>query len=358
MLRGIEDDKKRNYVRMTLMDPSIDVDQYVFSSDHQLDILRQFTLLENKSLFSLRGIAVRALQRSSPELSIEEALSKISTYLRRYEKSPFWMESFVKSYGFRMVVSDLCRSSRVMKRMGQEDVRIISQVDGGFPFVFWWRSLLSETCTNHIHFSREKTPIYGITKGDEYYPVVSMAGNIAYITHTTPGVIYPHILKGVPRMPEDDVNSFYSEFKEKTSRPRHMRRVLFIGSMPTNFQYSLPFILHESERYYIYEPYHISYNGGGSLQSFYRDFGKKEDDLFVIGKINNEGDEVLESEIVNNGNIISHLADFTDEYTSFLRAIIDEANSSSLEREKIIKVNSRVERAKIEYARAIENSNA
>lgn len=169
-LSGYPDETKKSYVRMAISDPSIDINEYVFTANHQLDVLRQFTLLEGKALFRLRGLVVDALTSGN----VGESLSNVSTYLRRYERSPFWMESFVKSYGFRMVLSDLHRTSRAMKESRREDCRVVSQIDGGFPFVFWWYSFLSNPCGTDLGFSLEKTPIYGVTKGDEYYPVVSM----------------------------------------------------------------------------------------------------------------------------------------------------------------------------------------
>ena len=54
-LRGVGDNIKVDYVRRILSDPTISVTQYSFSTDHQLDVLRQFTLLEGKQLFRKRG---------------------------------------------------------------------------------------------------------------------------------------------------------------------------------------------------------------------------------------------------------------------------------------------------------------
>jgi hypothetical protein len=39
-LNGQSDDRKASYVRMILNDPAIQVSQYTFSTDHQIDVLR------------------------------------------------------------------------------------------------------------------------------------------------------------------------------------------------------------------------------------------------------------------------------------------------------------------------------
>ena len=54
-LGGISDSIKIDYVKKAMNDPAISVTQYSFSTDHQIDILRKFTLLEEKNLFLKRG---------------------------------------------------------------------------------------------------------------------------------------------------------------------------------------------------------------------------------------------------------------------------------------------------------------
>jgi len=99
-LNGQSSDRKASYVRMILADPAIQVSQYTFSTDHQIDVLRQFSMLEHKQLFGRRLPIVLGLQQNNERKALED----IAAYLRRYEDSPYWLESFIKSYGFRMVV--------------------------------------------------------------------------------------------------------------------------------------------------------------------------------------------------------------------------------------------------------------
>ncbi|MFQ5885461.1 MAG: hypothetical protein ACE5IO_10230, partial [Thermoplasmata archaeon] len=165
-LKGLDDNTKTKYVRMILSDPAVDVSHYVFQTDHQIDVLRQFSLLEGKKLFSKRGELILGAS-SGNDVEMMEEMWEMVTFLKRYERSPYWMESFVKSYGFRMVMEDLARSSKILKDTSIDDYRVESYVDGGFPFVFWWRTFLEGAEVLGSRFSTRRTPIYGVTKGDE-----------------------------------------------------------------------------------------------------------------------------------------------------------------------------------------------
>lgn len=54
-LAGASDRAKAEYVRMVLTDPAFTVTPYVFPTEHQIQVLRKFTLLEQKQLFTLEG---------------------------------------------------------------------------------------------------------------------------------------------------------------------------------------------------------------------------------------------------------------------------------------------------------------
>jgi hypothetical protein len=346
MLRGVSDDVKRDYVRKAMADQSIDIAQYLFTPDHQLDVLRKFTMLEGKSLFSLRAELIGSFESKD----FEQPMSKISNYLKRYEKSPFWMESYVKAYGFRMIVADLCKTSRVLKAFKREDVKIFTQVDGGFPFVFWKHSFLDNESNNNIGFCTERTKICGITKGDEYYPAVSMAGNIAYISNNVNGMTYPHSIRDVPKMDDDEVNIFYEEFQKKACKPVYNNRILFIGKIPTDIQYSIPFILHHYNSYKtVYEPYRLEYHPGRSYKSFISSFGRHPRETIISGIIDNDQDREIVEEIESYGKLVKPITEYVDNYEKFQDEIILEAESSNLRTDQISKVKKKIERSKKEF---------
>jgi|GEM_PF-3449357 len=327
-LEGMPDTIKKDYVRMVLTDPAITTTQYSFSTDHQIDILRKFTLLEEKSLFYQRTQIVDNIRRGTYDY---EVLKNIAQYIKRYERVPFWMESFIKSYAFRMIVEDLINTSKVVADRRNDDYKAISYVDGGFPFVFWWREFL-EAQSPTSRFSLQKTPIYGVTKGDEYYPTTSMAGNIAFITSTTPGMVYPHNIIELPRMDSAEVNGFYNTFSQTTSIPTFHKRVLFVGSLSRDFQYLLPFILHLGSEYrFVYEPFRLHWKMEGSLRSFYRTFGKyPENDLVITGAIRTEQHQDIYRECCAQDLDCQDAGQMLDIFDDLLNKIEEQSQASNL----------------------------
>ena len=341
-LNGMPDGAKVNYVRMILADQAIDVDQYVFSSDHQIDVLRQFSMLEAKALFRKRGELLVKLQNKEADNAVSTAVE----YLKRFERSPYWMEAFMKSYGFRMIVEDLKNTSRVLRNPGFPDYLVVSMIDGGFPFVFWWQSFLISAMLP-TRFSLDRTPIYGVTKGDEYYPLVSMAGNIAYITSTVAGMMYPHAVKELPRMRMQDLNAFHDEYAQRASTPKFLKRALFVGGINPDLQYTVPYLLYsEANLKAVYEPFRLQWKSGGTLRSFYRSFGKyPSNDLVVIGKTNRLEDKEIVAECEGIGLECKQAGEFFDDYAGLCDDIVAEAKASNLSRDQILKVQSAVERS-------------
>jgi hypothetical protein len=335
-LNGISDSIKIDYVKKAMTDPTISITQYSFSTDHQIDVLRQFTLLEEKTLFERRHDVVSNLLSGKYDRHV---LEDLSSYMKRYERAPYWMESFMKSYGFRMIVEDLEHTSRVISDRSIDDYMVVSYVDGGFPFVFWWRDFLGLQTPNS-RFSPKKTPIYGVTKGDEYYPTTSMAGNIAYITSTTPGMVYPHNIIELPRMRTNQLNDFYNLFSQTTSIPTFHKRVLFVGSLSRDFQYLMPFILHTGTDYkYVYEPFRLHWSEEGTLKSFYRTFGKyPENDLVVMGSLHTKHDKDIAEECESLDLDCQAAGELLDVYDDLLDKIEEQSqvsNLSLLQRQKI-----------------------
>jgi len=340
-LNGQSDARKASYVRMILNDPAIQISQYSFYTDHQIDVLRQFCMLEEQQLFRRRYPLLLGLEQHNER----SALEGIAEYLRRYGRSPYWLESFMKSYGFRMVVGDLVHSSKVLRNPKFRDYRVISYVDGGYPFVFWWQQFLTLVPSNS-RFSAAKTPVFGITKGDEYYPVTSMAGNIAHISNTVPGMIYPHNISELPRMDKPELNEFYADYSTRVSTPTFLKRVLFSGSIPWVLQYAIPFILHHKGGYNdIYEPFRLE--PGKSLHSFYRTFGYyPQNDILVEGKLQSGRDQELRDECGRENKLKKVSAtQFVSDFKQLTSAIEQEASSSNLTHPQVSAVTQAILRS-------------
>jgi hypothetical protein len=336
-LGGISDSIKIDYVKKAMNDSAISVSQYSFSTDHQIDILRKFILLEEKNLFSKRGDVLYCLLHQGNR---EGALEDMASFLKRYDRTPYRMESFIKSYGFRMIVEDLLQSSPVLKNRAVTNYRIISYVDGGFPFVFWWRTFLAYQQLNS-RFSLQKTPIYGVTKGDEYYPATSMAGNIAYISSCIPNLVYPHNIIDLPEMDSTKLNDFYNVFNQTTDVPTFHKRILFVGSLYQDFQYLIPFILHLGSDYkFVYEPFRLAWKSGGTLKSFYRTFGRyPENDIIVMGPCKREEDKEIAKECADLDLDCQNASDLLGVYDDLLDKIEEQSEASNLNALQKQKIN-------------------
>lgn len=341
-LSGQTDQRKADYVRMILDDPAIQVNQYAFKTDHQIDVLRQFVLLEHVGLFKRRGPIVLALLQGDERAALES----IAGYLRRFERAPFWLESFVKSYGFRMMIEDLAHSSKVLRNPKFLDYHVLSYVDGGFPFVFWWQSFLSLMTARGSRFSQDRTPVFGITKGDEYYPTTSMAGNLAFITNTVPGMIYPHNVAELPRMGMAELNQFYDEYSTRVSTPTFLKRTLFVGDIPPALQYTIPFILHRKSGYrYIYEPFRLEPRN--SLRNFYRTFGRyPQNDIVIVGKIRYEAERNLLDECGHEAQLTQMTAQsLVSDYKGLAADIEQEALGSNLTAQQVSSIRQSISRS-------------
>ena len=321
-----------DYAKTILRDPAIDVTYYDFSLESQLSVLSRFKLLEDKNLFGKRYELMDAIRNKN-----EEGLWKIAQYMKRYNKSPLWMEMFLKSYAFRLIVGDIKNYSKTLKE--SNSTRCPCYVDGGYPFVCWWNELNDDSSKK---FS-SKTPIYGVTKGDEYYPIINMAGNVASIANKNPGIIFPHNIKNVVMIGNDEFNSFYNHFSKNVDRPKFYNRVLFVGKLHEDMRYMIPFLKHIKDNHNIFEPIKIKSTLG--LDKLFKAFGRKRDDIFVLGKTDTSEDEKLKKECEACGCTIIEESDFLDDFIDINKRIQEEADRSNLSKNHISKIKSRTDRS-------------
>jgi hypothetical protein len=176
----------------------------------------------------------------------------------------------------------------------------------------------------------------GLKEGDEYYPVTSMAGNLAYITNTVPGMIYPHNIAELPRMDKADLNQFYDEYSTRVSTPTFLKRVLFLGDIPPSLQYTIPFIMHRNSGYrYIYEPFRLE--PSRSLHTFHRAFGHyPQNDVVIVGKIRSEQEKNLQDECNRESQLTQMIAQkLVSDYKKLASEIEQEASRSNLTHQQI-----------------------
>jgi hypothetical protein len=339
-LRGIGRRTKKEYIKMILQDPNISLNHYNFFPLHQLDILHRFLFHEHRTLFKMRLPLVDFLREERDIDAVEE----VSSFLRRFQSTPFLLETYLKSYGFRMIVQDLANVSLTLDPDEQNGPPVVSIVDGGYPFISWWESFLKDDRVARC-FSKRRTPIYGLRGADEYHPVVSMAGNISFISSQINDIIYPQNVRSFKMMEKEQLDEFCEEFIEKSGAPKFFNRVLFSGDIERDLQYSIPFMEYYSGRPTgLYEPFRLNPSHG--IEPFERKFGRlKRRDVLVVGNTRNALDERLREEAEDRRLVIRDASEFVDQYRGFTEEIVEAAESSILGQEQRRTLTDTIERS-------------
>ena len=117
-----------------------------------------------------------------------------------------------------MVIKDLQNTSKLLSCRDSKNYKVISLVDGGYPLVFWAYSFLEQATLNDNIFNFKTTPIYGISKGDEYFPVIQMAGNLAFIANGLG--VYPQNVKQLSIEESSEIREPLIAFKASFSLPK------------------------------------------------------------------------------------------------------------------------------------------
>jgi len=346
MLKGQDPEVQKAYVRAVLNDPAIDVNHYAFPPIVQLDLLRTFTICEFNRVVDGRRELIEHFNLGD----LKETVSNVIDYFKKYLDPWGYTERFIKSYGHRMIVEDLQRTSKVLNDKFINDYRVTSFVDGGFPLVFWADNLLKPVeIMGPSRFSKEKTPIYGISNGDEYFPVVSVAGNVATITNRFYEMIYPQSVKEIPRPTTFSLEEYCNDYERFCEKPRFFPRLLFIGYIDTNLQYLIPFIKFKNMANMIFEPFRVFYSPKGSFRSFYKRFrGDSKKDIVVCGKIRQDDpkEKSMYQECKDLGLTMIDASSFLEDFEVLLDKIGEEAKGSNLDRFSLEKVTLRLNRIK------------
>lgn len=351
MLRGQHVAPKKDFVREVFNDPAITINHYALAPTTQLELLRRLVVSEFLYIKQRRD----ELKRAYEEPSVDESrqwVSYIIDCLRKYLFPWQYIESFVKSYGYRVIIEELEQTSKILCDSCITDYKIFSYVDGGFPFVFWAKDFLSSR-ESGSRLSASNSSIFGITHGDEYYPIVSLAGNIASITNFIPGTIFPHNVKEISQIPERGFFDRYSlEYSKHCVKPRFFPRILFFGHIDPSLQFLVPYILHRRNNRQIYEPFRVA----RSFRTFYKKFrGNSEHDLIVKGKMRPQipEDSLMDNECGQYGLDVTDAESFFAPFKELLDEIYGEAERSNLNRTVLRKIHTRIETARASVSRSL-----
>jgi len=283
---GYDERTLLRFVSEFIDDGSTRINLFSLNHEYQNRLLSGLFYQMSNSFFKLRGDIIEALQKRDRTI-----FSTTLGVLNRFKRKGIYAESFIKSYIMREILTHI---SGYYKNVYSLDVlkngygpRIDVQIDGGFPFGFWWKDLLNNIESGLI---KEKCLITGITNGDNYYPVISLAGTIASILNKYPAKQYNFSINDFKLSELDITNEdffhFYFRHAYSLSKPIYQNRILLLGKFSDELKTILPYSIYlDRGRTRTFEPFEIN----TSILNFMKDFGYglPENTLIIIGKIEN-----------------------------------------------------------------------
>jgi len=198
-LYGREEKNLMRYVRDAIDDPGLNVAIYRMRVPTQIQVLKEYFGFLCDEMFKARKILIDGLKlaekgqmvlkqdhKQNEEIALHSPMWQVVETLQRFEYHPYLCESFVKSYGMMNLAAKLDRISDLFKTslgLGAKRMLVV-QVDGGYPFAFWWHNLVKSPNLSNI--KKKNVHVSGVAQGDGYYPTLSVAGAIAYILNRYP----------------------------------------------------------------------------------------------------------------------------------------------------------------------------
>jgi hypothetical protein len=254
------------YVRDLLDNPHLSSTIFILREKTQLRLLRELMRLQGESHFAHRKTLIQIIRGEDYR---PEDLSNAITDLSVLEREPVHVESFVKAFAVRKVTMTLETQSPLLRDPRQIDRLIVIQVDGGFPFVFWWKDLIDSGLLPKM--KRGAVFFAGITNADGHYPLVSAAGAVASVLHKYPQYshLYPIRELEIENDSELPDESFYRGHVSSLTRPTFQFRMLLIGDIGDTLRSLLPYAFHKAQRTKTWEPFKIE----ESVEDFLHAYG-------------------------------------------------------------------------------------
>lgn len=352
-LFGREEKNLMKYARDVIDDPILNISIFRMQLQTQIQVLKEYFGFLCNEMFKARKILIDGLKlaemsqtvltqkaNESEETPPQNPMWQVVETLQRFEHHPYLCESLVKSYGMMNLTARLDRISDLFKTsLGLGTKRmLVTQIDGGYPFAFWWQKLVRSSHLSNI--KKKNVYITGVSHGDCYYPTLSVAGAIAFILNR-----YPHRASFLPihemvyddRFPMDA--EFYDGHTKALNRPTFVNRMIFLGIISPDLMTCLPYCLHRLDRRRTYEPFHIEI----SSESFFGRYGsgKPENTVVILGKLNTAKHRADVWSCKSKGYECKHLADLKDGFESLCTDISDEIDL--LHKEKRAKLSGKFE---------------
>lgn len=179
--RGYDPTYLLKYVTALIEDSTLEIELFKMFAPTQLQLTKDLLSFTAEDLFKQRKNLVDLFDPSGKLVQSENAKSSIfdiANIMKKFRTPKIWLDSFVKSYGMMTIVGQCANGLKTKvqraNNKGFSNLFSVYQLAGGYPFAFWWRTLLEKE-----YFQKGSFVMTGVSNGDEYYPTMSAAGNIA-----------------------------------------------------------------------------------------------------------------------------------------------------------------------------------
>ncbi len=318
---------------------------YKLNLGEQNKIMYDLNRSQGDGLFKIREKLIQMYMEVYEETNIESVNSKLSSDKKELESiisklspysKPFRVfDTFAKSYSYLYILNKICKSTESIDLLNSGNNNIRVEIDGGYPFSYWWSFFLSEHENKEL--LKYKVFINGISNGDKNY----LSMNIADLVAKT-------FFKELPKFIGYQINDIKYDFKElKYSKriffekywnvlvnPYIRNRIIFIGK--SELFRIIPFILYSENRKNQFEAFEL--RNDDSIQNHFRTHRLQSSKKILIIFSNNlnktEKDNISYCE--ERGLEIHHISDYNEEVKFFLDNIEAASNFySQINQEKI-----------------------
>jgi len=332
-LKGYETSTLFKYVLDFINDPSLDITIFRMFPETQLKILRELSLLTGETLFQCRKTLTKMFDLEGNLTTVDQPtaseISKAVGKLKRFRNPKIWLESFIKSYGMMTITKRLGEISKSLSKPGFTDHFLVIQIDGGFPFAFWWKYLLNE---DDPCFKKGSFVVNGISNGDNYYPSISTAGTIAESLFRNVEKLHLFPVYPIKYETTFDLNTFCEDHGKAMEMHTFQNRILFVGRIREGVRTCIPYLMHLRGRKKTYEPFGIRI----PIKWFSKvhGFGTAENTVIVQGSYLSPRDKENLRFCKDNGYPIYHVSDFKESFEELINKLEAEIQYAPTQKRK------------------------
>jgi len=335
-LKGYEKPTLFKYVLDFIDDPSFDITIFKMFPETQLEILRELLLLTGNTLFQCRKIFTKMFDPDGNLTKVDQPtaseFSEAVNKFKRFRNPKIWLESFIKSYGMMQITKRLGEISRSLSKPGFTDHFLVIQIDGGFPFAFWWKGLMNkdDSC-----FKKGSFVVSGISNGDNCYPAISTAGTIAESLFRNVEKLHLFPVYPIEYDSTFDLSTFCEDHGKAMEIHTFQNRMLFVGRIYEDVRTCIPYLMYlREDRKKTYEPFSIR----TPIKWFFKihGFGSPENTVVIQGPYLSSQDKENLTFCKDNGYPIYHVSDFKESFEELTSKLDVEIQYAPVQKRKTL----------------------